>query len=602
MARRSAGRRSRATGSRINQMDWRQIEIRTPPIKVLSDDQIEAICDTAYRILEEVGMDILHEGARTLLGRAGADVEAGSQRVRFDRGLIREAMRHAPSTVTLEARNPQRSLHLGDSRVAFSSVASAPNASDIVGGRRSGNHRDYQDFLKLGQSLNIVHCFGGYPVEPTDLPPATRHLDCIRDFVLMTDKVYHAYSLGRERIADALEITRLAHGCGEAELSDKTRLFTIINTSSPLRLDGVMIDGAFEMARHNQLCVITPFTLSGAMSPVTIAGALAQQHAEALAGMALLQIHSPGLPGGLWRLYLQCRHEIWGTGLRNAGKRARFALIGGQLARKVGVPYRSSNANASNCVDAQATYESQMSIWAALMGHANLLMHAAGWIEGGLCASFEKMIIDAEMLQVMSELLPADRGRTKRHSGFEAVMDVGPGGHFFGTAHTLERYETAFLQSPLVSDWSNFENWHDNGATGCNAREPMTSAAGCSTEYQAPDRSISPAPRRSMPFVERRKRGGWRPGTVTERNASPDGVGGADRSVLVSGCSSSSVFAGIAGHAVAKPLQVLPSNRLCQCDFQHRFDQNGSLGHISSNSAVINGIRARSSITLNVDF
>ncbi len=500
MARRAAGRRTRATDSSVKQLDWREIEIPYPPIEVLSDDQIEAICETAYRILEEVGMDILHEDARALLRRAGAEVTPGSDRVRFDRGLIQEAMKRAPSEVRLHARNPQRSLHLGGKRIAFCSVASAPNASDFLGGRRSGNHRDFQDFLRLGQTLNIIHCFGGYPVEPTDLPPETRHLDCVRDFALLTDKVYHAYSLGRERIVDALEITRLAFGCSEAELAEKTRTFTIINTSSPLRLDGVMIDGAFEMARNNQLCVITPFTLSGAMSPVTIAGALAQQHAEALAGMALLQIHSPGCPvvyGGFTsNVDMKSGAPAFGT-----PENARAALIGGQLARKVGVPYRSSNANASNCVDAQATYESQMSIWAALMGHSNLLMHGAGWIEGGLCASFEKMVIDAEMLQAMSEFFQPV-AVDESSLGFEAVKDVGPGGHFFGTPHTLERYATAFY-SPIVSDWSNYETWQERGSKDATQRAHEIYRR-LLDEYQAPTIDVARA-EAIEDYVARRK-------------------------------------------------------------------------------------------------
>lgn len=468
MRRTGGNRRNRQpSGSAISQLDWRTVENPYPPMEVLSDGQIEAICDTAYRILEEVGMDILHQEAKEVLKAAGADVDAASDRVRFDRGLIDQAMAHAPSEIKLHARNPAHTLTVGGNNVAFGSVASAPNASDIVNGRRSGNQQDFRDFLRLGQSLNIVHFFGGYPVEPIDLHPNTRHLDCIGDLAIMSDKVYHAYALGRERISDALEITRLAFGCSESELADKTRIFTIINTSSPLRLDGVMIDGAFEMARNNQLCVITPFTLSGAMSPVTIAGALAQQHAEALAGMALLQIYAPGCPviyGGFTsNVDMKTGAPAFGT-----PENARAALIGGQLARKVGVPYRSSNVNASNCVDAQATYESQMSTWAALMGHANFLMHGAGWLEGGLCASFEKMIIDAEMLQGLSEFLRplvVDEGSL----GFDAVKDVGPGGHFFGTAHTLERYETAFY-APIVSDWNNFENWQDRGSKNATQR------------------------------------------------------------------------------------------------------------------------------------
>jgi trimethylamine--corrinoid protein Co-methyltransferase len=250
-------------------------------MEVLSEEGILAITETAFRILEEIGMDFLHPEALEILRLGGAEVEDGTERVRFDRGLIRDAIAKAPTSFEIHSRNPAHSLFMGGRRINFASVASAPNVSDLTGGRRPGNQQDYRNFLRLGQMLNIVHLFGGYPVEPVDLPPATRHLDCIRDFIVMTDKVYHAYSLGRARVLDALEMTRIAQGVSEQELAERTCLFSIINTSSPLRLDGPMIEGLIELSRRNQLVVVTPFTLSGAMSPATIAGALAQQHAEA---------------------------------------------------------------------------------------------------------------------------------------------------------------------------------------------------------------------------------------------------------------------------------------------------------------------------------
>ena len=466
---REGGRRRRKTRpeTRLEQLAWRAVDNPYRPVEALDEEQLEAISEAAFQILEEIGMDFLHPDALEILRQGGAEVESGSERVRFDRGLITEALAKAPQSFTLQARNPRHNIEIGGRRINFGSVASAPNASDLEGGRRPGNHADYQNFLRLGQTLNIVHFFGGYPVEPVDLAPATRHLDCIGDFITLTDKVYHAYSLGRTRILDALEMTRIGYGLSAEELAEAPRIFSIINTSSPLRLDGPMIEGLIELARMNQVVVVTPFTLSGAMSPVTIAGALAQQHAEAMAGLTLTQLVRPGAPvvyGGFTsNVDMKSGAPAFGT-----PEYTRAAFAGGQLARRLNLPFRSSNANAANTVDAQAAYESQMSLWGAVMGHANLVMHGAGWLEGGLCASFEKVVLDAEMLQMMAEtLVPLDVSEAAL--GLDAIREVGPGGHFFGAAHTLERYETAFY-SPILSDWRNFESWEEAGAETATQR------------------------------------------------------------------------------------------------------------------------------------
>jgi len=451
----------------VAQLPWRRLRNPYRSIEILSDDQVEAIRDASLTILEEIGMDFLHPEALTILRAAGADVESGSQRVRFDRALIEDALVRAPSSFTLHARNPQHDLIIGGDHLCFTLVASPPNVTDIERGRRPGNFRDYCDLLRLGQSFNIVHMFGGYPVEPIDLPPESRHLDAIHAFVTLTDKVFHGYSLGRERIRDAIEMTRIARGASAEQLLQEPSLFSIVNTSSPLRLDGPMIEGIIELARHNQPVVITPFTLSGAMSPVTLAGALAQQNAEALAGLAFAQLVNPGAPvvyGGFTsNVDMKSGAPAFGT-----PEYVKATLAGGQLARRQGLPYRSSNANACNIVDAQAAYESQMSLWAAVMGHANIVMHAAGWLEGGLTASFEKLVIDVELLQMQAELL-APVEVNEATLGLAAIREVAPGGHFFGAAHTLERFETAFY-APMVSDWRNYESWLEAGAPDATQR------------------------------------------------------------------------------------------------------------------------------------
>ncbi|MEX2008852.1 MAG: trimethylamine methyltransferase family protein, partial [Dongiaceae bacterium] len=369
--------------------------LRNPygPIEVLSADQIEAIHDASLRLLEEIGMDFLDAEALAVLKAAGAEVEPGTQRVRFDRGLVLESVAKTPREVTLHARNPARSLAFGGNNVNFGTVGSAPNVSDLDRGRRPGGFAEYCDLLRLCQSLNIVHFVGGYPVEPIDLPPTSRHLDALAAIVTLTDRVWHAYSLGRHRIADAIEINRIARGISAERLRAEPGFFSVVNSSSPLRLDGPMLQGLMEMARHGQPVVLTPFTLSGAMAPATIAGALALQNAEALAGLALIQMVAPGVPamyGGFTsNVDMKSGAPAFGT-----PEYTRAAMAGGQLARRYNLPYRSSNACAANAVDAQAAYESEMSLWGAVMGGANMVLHGAGWMEGGLVASYEKMIVD----------------------------------------------------------------------------------------------------------------------------------------------------------------------------------------------------------------
>ncbi len=505
MARNGPGRRGRKRrdASVLAQLPWRVPRNPYRPIEVLSEDQIEAIHDTSMQILEEIGMDFLHPEARDILERAGARVEAGGERVRFERGLIEAALAHAPPSFTLHSRNPAHDLTIGANHITFATVGSAPNVSDLERGRRVGNFEDYCDLIRLAQAFNVVHFMGGYPVEPVDLAPATRHLDATQAFITLSDKAFHGYSLGRARILDAIEMTRIARGLSAAELAREPSLITVVNTSSPLRLDTPMIEGVIEMARRNQPVVITPFTLAGAMSPVTLAGALAQQNAEALASLAFAQLVNPGAPvvyGGFTsNVDMKSGAPAFGT-----PEYTRAALAGGQLARRYRLPYRSSNANAANLADAQAAYESEMSLWGAVMGHANIVLHGAGWLEGGLCASFEKFILDVEMLQMMAEFLrPIEVDEATL--GLDAIREVEPGGHFFGAAHTLERYETAFY-APLVSDWRNYETWEEAGAETATERAHKIYKR-VLAEFEPPP--LDPAIKDELDdFVERRKREG----------------------------------------------------------------------------------------------
>lgn len=423
---------------------------------VVSEEGLEAIHDASLTALEEIGMDFILPEARDRLKAAGADVEEGTIRVRFDRGLIMEAIASAPPLFTMYARNPARNVTFGGNNLVFSAVASAPYCSDREGGRRTGNQVDFRNLLKLVQSYDIIHVTGGYPVEPIDIHPAVRHLDCLSDFVKMTDKVFHAYSLGKGRNLDAIEIARIGRGISAEQMEQEPSLLTIINASSPLRYDAPMLQGIIEMSSRNQVVVITPFTLAGAMAPVTIAGALVQQNAEALAGIAFTQMVRKGSPvmyGGFTsNVDMKSGAPAFGT-----PEYMKAVIAGGQLARRYNLPYRTSNTCAANTMDAQAAYESVLSLWAVIQGGGNFIKHAAGWMEGGLTTSFEKFIMDVDVLQMVAEFLkPLDTSPDEL--ALDAMRDVGPGGHYFGTAHTLARYENAFY-SPMLSDWRNFETW-----------------------------------------------------------------------------------------------------------------------------------------------
>jgi trimethylamine--corrinoid protein Co-methyltransferase len=457
-----AGRAGRtASSGPIEQKPFRQPRRLFPPTEIVSADQLEAIHAASLTILEEIGMDFLNAEARAICTRAGATVEDGTIRVRFDRGLILDAIKTCPPEFTLHARNPAHHVRLGGDWVTFPQMASAPNCTDLDRGRRPGSQQDFRDLVKLGQSFNIIHLTGGYPVEPVDLHASTRHLDCQSDFVKLTDKVFHVYSLGRARVRDGIEIARIGRGISHEQLEREPSILSIVNSSSPLRLDDPMLQGIIEISSRNQVIVMTPFTLAGAMAPVTIAGALAQQNAEALAGIAFTQLVRPGAPvmyGGFTsNVDMKSGAPAFGT-----PEYMKAAIVGGQLARRYNIPYRTSNVCAANTVDAQAAYESVFSLWGAIMGGGHLIKHAAGWLEGGLSCSFEKTVLDVDLLQMVAEFLEPlviDDATL----ALDAVREVGPGGHYFGAAHTGARYRDAFY-APILSDWRNFESWREAGS------------------------------------------------------------------------------------------------------------------------------------------
>jgi len=502
MSRRSRDTRRDRGGSGIRQLPWREIVNTYPRMEVLSADQVEAIHLASLDLLENHGMRVLHPEARDLLEGAGATVERDNQMVRFDRAMVMDCISRAPGEFTLHARNPAKSFRVGGRHLAFTSVGGPAYCNDLDGGRRRGRFEDACDYLRLVQSLDIIHQEGGGPFEPIELPAETRHLDLYLSQIRLLDKNWQPVALGAERARDAINMARIAFGCTAEELAEKPALFAIINTNSPLQLDIPMAEGLIELASAGQAVCVTPFTLAGAMAPVTLAGTLAQQNAEALAGITLTQVVRPGAPAvyGAFTSNVDMRS---GSPAFGTPEYAKAAQASGQLARRYGLPFRSSCVTSSNIVDAQSTYESAMSLWGAITGGANIIVHAAGWLEGGLTASFEKLIVDAEMLQMMAEYLQPIEV-TEDTLALDAIAEAGPGGHFFGVEHTMGRYQTAFYQ-PFLSDRRNFESWQEAGAEDTQRRANRIWKTLLQNYQQPPlDSAIDEA---LADYVDRRKAG-----------------------------------------------------------------------------------------------
>jgi len=453
--------RRRLERSVLPQPPYRQVVNRYKPIEVLSEEQVEHIHQASLEILETIGLKVWGEEARELYRSLGAIVDESELRVRLDRALVLELVGQAPPSFTLRGRDPSKKVRAGEGGMVFVAVGGPPYASDLDRGRRPGNYADFVDFLKVTQQLNIIHVEGGCSIEPIDLPASTRHLDIYQAQILNLDKPWKPLTIGRARVRDALEMAKLSLQQSDEQLAADPVLFGVINTNTPLVLDGPMGEAIIELARAGQPVCITPFTLAGAMAPASIAGALVLQNAEALAGIALAQGVNPGCPVcyGAFSSNVDMRT---GSPAFGTPEYTKAAHASGQLARRYNLPWRSSNVNASCAPDAQAAYETEMSLWGAVMGHAGVLNQGAGWLEGGLVASFEKLILDAEMLQMMAAYLEPPIINTEE-LGLAAIAEVGPGGHFFGSSHTLSRYENAFY-TPLVSDWRNFETWREAGS------------------------------------------------------------------------------------------------------------------------------------------
>lgn len=456
-----AGNQTRAGTAAIDQMPWRIPVNPDKPVEPLNPEGVLAIHKAAMRILSEIGIEFLNPDAVAILKKAGCRVNG--ENVRMDEAFIMEMLGHAPESFTITPRNPARELVIGGKHMVFVNVSSPPNSWDLERGKRPGDFETFKEFLKLTQYFNCIHIAGGYPVEPIDIHPAVRHLDCVSEKLTLTDKVVHAYSLGAERVEDVMEMTRLAGGLSHDEFDARPRMYTNINSVSPLKHDYPMLDGAMRLAKRGQPVIVTPFTLAGAMAPVTMSGAVSLSVAEALAAIALLQYINPGCPVGIGTFTSNVDMKS-GAPAFGTPEYMRATQMTGQMARFYKLPLRSSGVCAANIPDGQAMWETSNSLWAAVQSGTNMVYHAAGWLEGGLIASPEKFVMDCEVLQMIQRYFEeATFATSDEDLAFEAIKEVGAGGHYFGCQHTQDRYQTAFY-APFVSDWRNYEAWQQDGA------------------------------------------------------------------------------------------------------------------------------------------
>ncbi|RWF45689.1 MAG: methyltransferase, partial [Mesorhizobium sp.] len=438
--RRGGGRRSKLgrSGGGIAQLPWQSVKNPYPPMQLLDEERMEQLHKTSMRILSELGIRVMSEKVMDLFSKAGATVDRESNTIRIDESIVAEALRNVPSSFTLTSRNPEKQLHFGGNSLVFGLVAGPPNVHDRINGRRPGNLPDYQNFIRLAHHFNAIHIIGNQVVAPIELPANSRHLDTYHANLTLSDLSFHCTAIGRARAMDGINMMAIARGISVEEMRASPGVTTIISINSPRLFDDAMAEGLIAMAEHGQPVTVTPFTLMGAMTPVTLAAALCQQNAEALFGVTLTQLVNPGTPV-MYGAFTSNVDMKSGAPAFGTPENAKANIIAGQLARRYNLPYRTSNANASNVVDLQAAYETEMATWGAVLGGANLIYHAAGWLEGGLTASYEKLVLDVEILQNMMEFL-RPLPFQEDDLGFEAIKSVPAGGHFFGAEHTMSRY------------------------------------------------------------------------------------------------------------------------------------------------------------------
>lgn len=463
---RRRGRTGEAGSESSRHPNYKSLKNPFLPQPIFSDDQVASIHDTGLRVLEELGIKVLLPEARAIYAKAGALVDEATQMVRIGRDVVEAALASAPRSIRALGGDRSRDLVLELGYMTFLAGSGAPNVTDLERGRRPGTLAAFEEFVKLIQHFDVLHMLGPC-VEPQDIDNRVRHYAVNRAQLTLSDKFPFIFARGTPQVEDGFEMIRLARGLSEDQFRAGAHCYTVINTNSPRQLDIPMAQGIIDFARAGQISIITPFCLAGAMAPITVAGALTLQHAEALAGLTLAQIARPGAPV-VYGSFSSNVDMKSGAPAFGTPEHIKATLGAGQLARFTGLPWRSGGGSAANISDAQAAHETQFALWGSVLAGATVCIHAAGWLEGGLSVSLEKLITDIEALQTVAELCQQTPGDADA-IGFEAIAEVQPGWHFFSAAHTMERYRTAFYE-PLVADWSNFGNWTQAGSKTATER------------------------------------------------------------------------------------------------------------------------------------
>jgi trimethylamine---corrinoid protein Co-methyltransferase len=435
-----------------------------PRYEILSEDAMGVLDRGWRRIVSEIGIEFLLDEALDEFRKAGQKVEG--QRVILDPEFLLEQVAKAPREFELQARNPERSVHIGGDHMAFASVYGCPFVRE-GDTRREATMDDFENLVRLSQAFPELDSPGGTICEPNDRPLDSRHLDMVFALQTLSDKPYMGSVTSGPNAADTIRMGEILFGGREA-IERAPASISLINVNSPLRYDDRMLSALVEYARARQALIVTPFLLMGAMSPVSIPATLAQQMAEALAGIALVQLIRPGSPV-VFGSFLSNTDMQSGSPSFGTPESALGLLCTGQIARSFGLPFRSGGGlNSSQTVDAQAAYESLMTMLPTFLAGANFVLHSAGWLEAGLVSCYEKFIVDIEILrELRHEFTPLEFDEASL--AFGAHEEVGPGGHFLGAAHTLERFRECFYR-PLLSSTENFERWQRNGGRDATAR------------------------------------------------------------------------------------------------------------------------------------
>ncbi|MBQ2263352.1 MAG: trimethylamine methyltransferase family protein [Loktanella sp.] len=463
-ARGGGGAARRAERTAVSVETAKYIERSIPNYEVLTEEALQVIEANAETVLAEIGVNFVDNPAALDLWRnAGAQIDG--ERVRIPRGLARKLCATAPAEFTQHARNPDRNVVIGGKNLVLAPVYGPPFVRDAEGGRRYATMADFEKFVKLGYMSKWLHHSGGTVCEPTDIPVNKRHLDMLLAHMVLSDKPFMGSVTEPSRAQDSVEMCEILFG--KDFVRDNTVMTSLININSPLTFDSVMMGALEVFARHNQASIISPFIVGGAMAPVSVAGTLTQVLAEVMAGVAYSQLIRAGSPV-IFGTFVASIDMNSGAPTFGTPEASQITYGAGQLARRMGLPYRSAGSFCgSKLPDAQAAYETANSLNMGLLSGVNFMLHACGWLEGGLVASFEKFVMDADQLGTLHHFA---RGVDMSENGqaMDALAEVGPGGHFLGCEHTQANFKAAFWRSDLF-DYKPFETWDEEGARDTQA-------------------------------------------------------------------------------------------------------------------------------------